>query len=144
MMTKISRDDHRPIRGFRPALLGDLGSRWAFASICFVTLWSVLELFWEFDARSNYEEIAALLLSKIILFGLAALALRGRTGARHVFLVVCLLSVIAIVWEIPREYGHSHNFALLSGIECLGKSIALISLLFVCIRQKNKAMIANP
>jgi len=149
-MTKISPGDSRHALSFRPRLgrvLKEFGDSkpnglnlCAIASICFVSLWSLLELPWEVKAGSGYEEIAALLLSKIILLGLAALSIRGGRIARCAFLLICLMSVLAVASEIPLEYERSRTLAMLSTIECLGKLLAFIAIVLVILRNRASAM----
>jgi len=145
-MTKISPSDSQQAPSFRPRLgwvLKEFGDSkpdglnlCAIASICFVSLWSLLELPWEFKAGSGYEEIVALLLSKIILLGLAACSIRGGRIARCAFLLICLMSVLAVASEIPLEYEHSRSLALLSMVECLGKSMAFITIALLILRNR--------
>jgi len=146
MMTKISPGDSQQAPSFRPLLgrvLKEVGDSkpdglnlCAIASICFVSLWSLLELPWEFKAGSSYEEMTALFLSKIILLGLAALSIKGGRMARCAFLSICLMSVLAVASEIPLEYVHSRSLALLSMVECLGKSLAFITIVLLILRYR--------
>ena len=150
MMTKISRGDSPRPPGFRPGLgrvlkefedsKPDGLNLCAIAAICFVCLWSLLELPWEFKAGSGYEEIAALLLSKIILLGLAVFSIRGGRLARYAFLLICLMSVLAVASEIPLEYERSRGLALLSTIECLGKLLAFITVVLLILRNRTSTL----
>ena len=144
MMSKLYRGDSQPTSGFSPLreyLLKELNrsqarglSLAAIAALCFVCIWSLLELPWEMDASGSSEQIAALLVSKVVLIGLAAVVLRGRIGARYVFLLLCLMSMFALAWSLPAEYERSFGFALLSTVECLGRSVAFISLVLCSVR----------
>jgi len=101
--------------------------QYSVASISFVVGWSFVICWWELAAANGLTQVAALIFSKLILFGLATFTLRGSSIATCVFLGVCLISVFAILSEIGQEYAYSPGFAILSAIECSAKMAVLIS-----------------
>jgi len=101
--------------------------QYSVASISFVVGWSFVICWWELGATNGLTQVAALVFSKLILFGLATFTLRGSSIATCVFLCVCLMSVFAILSEIGQEYAYSPGFAILSAIECSAKVAVLIS-----------------
>jgi hypothetical protein len=145
MMSKLYRDDDRSTPGFMALAsvlprAADYGrtqglSLAATLALCFVCIWSLLELPWEIGPSGSSGQIAALLISKVVLIGLALLVLRRRSGARYVFLLLCGMSMFALAWSLPAEYERSFSFAVLSTVECLGRSAAFIFLALCSVRK---------
>jgi len=109
----------------RYALLS--GGRLAILLINFVVLWSLVELPWETDHGISSEQVAAILFSKIALFALAILSIKGNGAAKYAFSFVCLVSVVVIGFSLSSEYSNSRLLGGLSTVELVAKLGAFIA-----------------
>jgi hypothetical protein len=81
--------------------------------------WGWVELPWEIGPMDAPPEIAALVASNCLLSFSACLTLNGVVWAKGIFVLICVLSLLAVVPGLSVEYGFSPPEFLLSTVECV-------------------------
>ncbi|MFM0220719.1 hypothetical protein [Paraburkholderia dipogonis] len=94
------------------------------AAIC---LFSLVEIPLELDPAGGATATLALVTANAIWLGLGAAALRGVRRAFGIFMILCGISLVAIVPGLPDEYRHSTLIFVLSCLECLLKASLLFA-----------------
>jgi hypothetical protein len=95
-----------------------------------VCVWAVIESPLELDDPIDLIGLLALVASKLMIGLIGTAAIANLRFAQQLFTFVCGAGVLAIAPALPLEYTRSVVIALLSTVECLGKTacVALFAL----------------
>jgi len=94
-----------------------------------VIAWVIFEIPWIIGTYATFERAAAMFVAKAVFCAVAVLCLRNSRIGRYVFLFICFVSAVSIIFQFPSVYRNSYLFAALFSIEATLKLAACIIIL---------------
>jgi len=86
--------------------------------------WALIEAPLELDGHAG---LLALLLSKLVVFGIGFAAIAKARFARETFAFICGASVLAIAPSLPIEFNQSMAIGIISAVECFIKAACVMA-----------------
>jgi len=101
-----------------------------------VCVWALIETPLELDTSDAPAAVAALFLSKLVVFGIGLAAIAKVRFARETFAFICGASVLAIAPSLPMEFNQSLAIGIISLVECFIKAACVMAFLITSSRGK--------